>query len=124
MNDRQKIATVSSSRRAGVQYMVNLSARTCSCGKWATFRFPCTHVVKVVDVMSLSIADYLHGEHSTAFPLRFHRRLATLSSGHGCHCTFNRRGVVVHVKSHRGRHTRSLEAAVQRRHDGADRHER
>ena len=64
MNERQKIANVSSSRRAGVQYLVNLSARTCSCGKWATFRFPCTHAVKVVDTMSLSIADYLHGEHS------------------------------------------------------------
>ena len=69
MNERQKIANVSSSRRAGVQYLVNLSARTCSCGKWATFRFPCTHAVKVVDTMSLSIADYLHGEHSHCLSL-------------------------------------------------------
>ena len=47
MNSDAMVANVKSHRKQGVTYLLDLREKTCTCGKWFTFRFPCTHSLRV-----------------------------------------------------------------------------
>jgi hypothetical protein len=52
------IATVSVPN--GNQFEVDLSLKLCSCGLFVDNMFPCKHALKVMDVQSLNVLDYIH----------------------------------------------------------------
>ncbi|CAM8983589.1 unnamed protein product [Rhodiola kirilowii] len=45
---------------------VNLSARTCSCGKWEAFHYPCSHVLAVCKMENLSHLQFVASEYTVA----------------------------------------------------------
>ncbi|XP_076929124.1 uncharacterized protein LOC143593352 [Bidens hawaiensis] len=77
--NRQKgIVEVITQKEKNVQ-VVNLEQRTCSCGKWEIFKYPCSHVLSVYAKLSLnnwqyinkcySIVDYCATWSSEFFPI-------------------------------------------------------
>ena len=41
-------------------YEVRLWERTCSCGKWQNIRIPCSHAIRVCDVVNIDLTTYIH----------------------------------------------------------------
>ena len=41
-------------------YEVRLLERTCSCGKWQNIKTPCSHAIRVCDVLKIDSTTYIH----------------------------------------------------------------
>lgn len=46
--------------------VVNLDKKTCTCGKWEIFKYPCSHVFSVCAKLSLNSWQYVHKCYSIA----------------------------------------------------------
>ena len=57
---------VTSHIHPGVQYIVDVPHKTCSCGKWQTDRFPCEHALVIMDLHRMDVHDHLHASNTTA----------------------------------------------------------
>ena len=49
-----------STGRGNHSYEVRLLERTCSCGKWHNIKTPCSHAIRVCDVLKIDSTTYIH----------------------------------------------------------------
>ena len=50
-------------------YEVWLLKRTCSCGKWQNIKIPCSHAIRVCDVLNIDSTTYIHPCYSLEYAL-------------------------------------------------------
>ncbi|KAL9686665.1 hypothetical protein QQ045_031058 [Rhodiola kirilowii] len=51
-------------RKNHITYRVNLEGRTCSCGKWTLFKYPCSHAIAACRNARVEYSDYVPAEYT------------------------------------------------------------
>nr|XP_023926359.1 uncharacterized protein LOC112037762 [Quercus suber] len=50
-------------------YEVQLLERTCSCGKWKNIKIPCSHAIRICDVLNIDSTIYIHPCYSLEYAI-------------------------------------------------------